>query len=166
MALIGAVAIFVLAWISRGHPLQPVWALSLLPLAFWLFGLVFRRGFLLSLGFFGFLALSVECVFSGYLPLGLGVLGLALFSWDSAAFFYQREKIKVPGASWRGLWSAIVVGTGVGLGFSASLFRLSLNFWALAGALALLFLLLRALVKEMIQGRETKGNRSTSDPTG
>jgi len=164
MAVIGAVLAILLAWMGLGHPFQPIWALSLLSPIFWLMGIVLNRRIFVSLGFFGLLALSAQCSFSGNLSLGLGVLGLALFSWDSLAFFLQRKGFLKMGRAH--LWSSLVIGSGVALGFAASILRFSLSFWILVGALALVWIFLRLLVQEIAQGRETNGNRSTSNPTG
>ena len=164
MAVIGAVLTILLAWMGMGHPFQPVWVLTLLSPIFWLMGIALNRRALFSLGFFGLLALSAQCVFSGNLPLGLGALSLTLFSWDSLAFFLHRKKFLKLGRAH--LWSSLIVGSGIALGFAASILRFSLNFWILVGALALVWVFLRLLIREMAQGRETNGKRSTSNPTG
>ncbi len=168
MALIFALAAIALSWLGQGHPLQPAWTLTILPLGLWLVGMSLGRRIFFFLGFLGLCALATECVFAGNVSIALGVLGLSLFAWDCLPSYrlpHRDKKEKFVELCRVCRWSGLVVGTGVALAFAASFLRFFANFWAIVGTALLAWLFLRAFLREVVQGGETKGNRSTSKPT-
>ncbi len=164
MALMAVLLAVGLAWVAHGHPVHPGWAgLVVVPMG-WAAGLRFRIPKLVFLGFVGLVGLAASGAVGGNLPLGLGVLGLALLAWDGSAFRGGQDR----GSAARRLRrSVLVVCTGLALAFAASLLRFSLNFWVLLGGLVFAWLALWAWLREVSHssGGNANGNRSTSGPT-
>lgn len=162
MALIGAILAVLLAWIGQGRPLAPAWALAFLPVIFFSAGVALEKRVFSALGFFGLASLAMACTFHGDLAIGLGVLCLALFTWDCLPVhrFPSSERPKFFGGSRAWLWSGGVVGTGLALAFAISFVRFSVNFWALVGAAFLAWFTLRTIVRELVHGGKANGNRS------
>lgn len=171
----GAVLAWVLSWAGLGFPLHPLWWASLVvPLA-WAMGLWLGRHRLVALGLYLSVALAGAAASQRALLLGMSSVALALGAWDMALVRWARSRGGArKGPRWwvwkAGGRSALLCGTGLGLGLAFATLRLTIPFWALVGGALLawggLALLSRALARLYGSGGgKASGNRSSSSPT-
>jgi len=169
--LVGALGAWILAWAALGFPFEPLWWPSLLVPAAWGVGVALRKRGWLGAGLFLAVGLSGAVARTGHLAAALGVIALALWSWDLGLLWVSRLHRGDPAATRRLAWAALVRSTvlcaAAFLGaFGFATIRITIPFWWLVGgtlgAWAGLVLIVRAFRRAYSSGRDPSGNRSTS----